>query len=322
MKPFEALKNGQTYVLDAPMVPTYRSVYSIIADTEQEYGDDNPYSKFYDLCQVDEQLIYKCGLVDINLIPNQKQQEAAIKKYRIFTQDNGLDQNVQFFNNYRYTLFVPTNDAIDAAIANGLPTWDDIIDDYTEHCTTEMIWDDQAQDSVEVLTDILATAEDSLRIQTKILYLTNFIRYHFLDNSVFADKSALPEEEWVTSSYDKELGLFCKVHVERVKRGGETILRVCDDTRNASGDLNHKWLETVGEKNLLARDISCNTNPVGRPMAVSGNFITLDASSAAVIHSIPGVLNHTEPGKDGRYDNTWATPSKCRKYLERYAIKE
>ena len=43
----------------------------------------------------------------------------------------------------------------------------------------------------------------------------------------------------------------------------------------------------------------------------------LDASSAAVIHQIDGVLNHTAL-VNGRYDSTWATPQAAKKYLKRY----
>ncbi|MCR4921447.1 MAG: hypothetical protein K5945_07050 [Bacteroidaceae bacterium] len=333
-KAFESLKNGQTYILNAPLIPTYRSVYSILTDDEcwkvkdsvQMYVDD-PYLRFYDLCEVDEELIYGCGLVDINL--SQSERRSAMKKFTIFVNDNGLDYNIQFFNNYRYTAFIPTNAAIDNAIAHGLPTWDEIKADYEAHCKTERVWDAELGDSVDAPTTELATATDSLRIQAKILYLTNFIRYHFLDNSVFADNSTLPEEEWVTSSYDRDLGLFCKVHVDRVKEGGKTILRVCDDTHafNSStgkydGPLNHVMIPTVGEPNVLARDIVCSSSPIGVPMSTSSKRITLDASSACVIHSIDACLNHTELGADGNHSIIWETPASAKRYLERYAIPD
>lgn len=160
-------------------------------------------------------------------------------------------------------------------------------------------------------TDSLETTEDSLRIATKITYLTNFIRYHFADNSVFADKSPLADNEMVTSSFDSELGLFCKIHVDRIANGDETVLRVCDD-QTYKVNPNQK-METVGEKNVIARDMACSKRPVG--VVMTG--ISLDASSAAVIHQIDGVLNHTAL-VNGRYDSTWATPQAAKKYLKRY----
>lgn len=332
--PFPNLKNGGTYVLGAPLVPTYRSVWSIFTDDmeeEPQYNpkgktdenwEANPYSAFYDLCCADRYTdeIIGCGLIDMSKKPNNSEINAAKKKFLVFVKDDGLDYNIQFFNNYRYTIFVPTNKAIREAIANGLPTWEEIAEDYHSHCKHEINsetgeWEKDA-DGEYVYTDSLETAEDSLRIQAKITYLTNFIRYHFADNSVFADKSELSDAngEMVTSSYDHETGLFCKIHVDRVKQGGETLLRVCDDATYKKNPNNK--IPTVGEKNVLARDISCNKAP--KKAAMTG--IVLDASSAAVIHQIDGVLNHAGL-TNGRHDSAWNTPANARKYLKRYAIK-
>jgi len=334
VKRFDSLKNGQTYILDSPIIPTYRSVYSILTQdegwtgsSEEEWEMADPYAKFYELCETDGEIVKACGLVNTQVL-SASEQKSAMKKYNIFVDDNGLDYNVQFFNNYRYTLFVPTNAAIQDAIDRGLPTWTEISDDYNEVMVPHLnekdslqnvfvgankVWenpDDEAR--FNQLQEITST--DSLRIQAKITYLVNFVRYHFADNSVFADKSELAENEMVTSSYDSELGLFCKIHVDRVKEGGETILRVRDD--NGGGKFT-----TEGEKNVLARDISCSSSPINTPMSTSSKKITLDASSSAVIHIIPGVLNHTEVGSDGRLDATWKDKQTAKKYLKRYAIR-
>ena len=319
--------NGYTFVLDAPLVPTYRSVYSIFTndyDLYKESAGETPYSQFYDLCTADgyDTEIIGCGLVDGSL--GKTQRESALKKFRIFISDNGLDYNVQFFNNYRYTVFVPTNDAVLAAIADGLPTWDEIYEDYHSHCKP-LIDDETGEPRLDPngdieYTDELLTYEDSVRIAAKITYLTNFVRYHFADNSVFADKTVLAPNEMVTSSYDKELELFCKIHVDRIANGDGTDLRVCDDVtwkENGNSMVGVKQpFVTVGEKNVLTRDISCNSSPVN--VAMKG--ITINSSSAAVIHSIPGYLNHTEV-IDGRHDKTWESTIKAREYLKRYAIR-
>jgi len=336
--------NGHTYVLNAPLVPTYRSVYSIFTNDMDQFlagkvgfGGETPYSAFYDLCTADayETEIIGCGLVDGTLTP--KQRESALKKFKIFIGDNGLDYNVQFFNNYRYTIFVPTNDAVADAIAHGLPTWEDIYEDYHSHCKPfmEEVTDDEGNvtlvpkldaDGEIEYTDSLATLEDSIRISAKITYLTNFVRYHFADNSVFADKTVLPANEMVTSSYDKYTELFCKLHVDRIKSGDGTKLRVCDDVTwkkngNSMTGVTAPF-ETLDEvngvdvRNILARDVSCNTSPVN--VAMKG--IQINSSSAAVIHSIPGYLNHTEV-IDGDHTKTWESTQSAIQYLKRYAIR-
>ena len=342
--PFPNLKNGGTYVMNSPLIPTYRSVWSIFTDDMQEddprynpkgYSEAaweaNPYSAFYDLCGANahETEIIGCGLV--NAKSSSADQKAAKKKYLIFCRDNGLDWNIQFFNNFRYTIFVPTNKAIKEAIENGLPTWEDIENDYYSHCKHKVDaetgeWVKDPETGEYEYTDSLETYEDSIRIQAKITYLTNFIRYHFADNSVFADKSELSDAngEMVTSSYDSETGLFCKIHVDRVKQGGETVLRVCDDTTFKKNPNNK--IPTVKElNNILARDISCSqktssTTTPKAPRGINMQGIVLDASSSAVIHQIDGVLNHT-PLIGGRHDSAWSTTANAKKYLKRYAIK-
>jgi uncharacterized surface protein with fasciclin (FAS1) repeats len=320
--------NGYTFVIDAPLVPTYRSVYSIFTndyDLYKESAGETPYSQFYDLCTADgyETEIIGCGLVDGSL--GKTQRESALKKFKIFISDNGLDYNVQFFNNYRYTVFVPTNNAVQEAIADGLPTWEEIREDFRSHCKPDIDWGGTGEPKIDPngdieYTDSLQTYEDSVRIAAKITYLTNFVRYHFADNSVFADKTVLAPNEMVTSSYDKELELFCKIHVDRVANGDGTDLRVCDDVtwkENGNSMIGTKQpFVTVGEKNVLTRDISCSGSPVN--VAMKG--ITINSSSAAVIHSIDGYLNHTKV-IDGRHDKTWESTIKAKEYLKRYAIR-
>ena len=329
-KPFESLKNGQTFIVNAPITPTYRSVYSILTDdegwkttSEEEWNATNPYAEFFKLCETNTSIVRACGLVDEKTLST-TEQKSALKKYQIFVDMNGLDNNIQFFNNYRYTAFIPSNEAVLEAVANGLPTWEELEADYAEMepvvnsldsikdvmDNEDYVWND----ADSILRDQLweKAHADSIKLQAKITYLTNFIRYHFADNSVFADKTALPEFEMVTSSYDKDLGLFCKLYVDRQ---GDGILRVRDAQEGS------QMMTTIGEKNVLARDIECSLKPVGRPMATSGKKITLDASSACVIHQIPGILNHTEL-KNGRHDSEWNTVAAAKKYIKRYAISK
>ena len=279
------MSNGTTYILDSPIIPSSKSVYNVMTT-------DEDYTQFYSLCETEEDIVRACGLVDEkNLTINQ--QKAEMKKFQVFINDNGPDMNVQFFNNYRYTIFLPTNDAVATAVSNGLPTWEEIKEDY-EKCE---------KDPEDL--HLLNTA-DSLRLQTKITYLINFIRYHFADNSVFVDNSDIKSTEYVTSSYDNVKGIFCKINVQRTN--GE--LQVQD----FSGG---KWNTVGGKYNIMARDLTCSKTPSNQ---TTMNGITIDGSSFAVIHQIPGVLNHTAP-VNGRYDSTWSSVSECKKYLKRFAIK-
>ncbi len=282
------MSNGTTYILDSPIIASARSVYNIL--TDDEAYDDETYNAFYDLCNSSEDIIRACGLVDEKSLTT-SQQKTRLKSYQVFIDDSGPDYNVQFFNNYQYTIFVPTREAIEAAVALGLPTWDEIEEDFNS-CMNE--------------DEHPATYADSLRLQTKITYLTNFLRYHFIDSSVFVDNSTIENSEYVSASYDTESGLFCKVNIQR----SNGLLQVQDCNGGS-------WINCEGEVNVMARDITCNKTP-NNASSMSG--ITIDGSSFAVLHQISGVLNHTTL-EGGRYDSTWATESSCKKYMKRFAIQ-
>ncbi len=291
------MANGTTYIIDdSPLIPASKSIYGIIAN---EFRDDC--QAFFGLTDMDgnEDIIKACGL-DLS----------KLAVWLAGATSGGVDYNVRFWNNYQYTLFVPTNEAIEEARNLGLPTWEDIRADY------ESLPVDPNDEEVRILN-----GEDSLRLQTKITFLSNFIRTHFVDRSVFEDKSEMAESELVSSSYDVLNGVFVKVHVSRSKDGGETRLFVRDDNGG-------KTYETAGTlRNIMARDIVClndpngnysgaKTSPTGRN---SMNNIVLQSSSFAVIHQIGGVLNHV-PLVNGRYDSTWADASSCKRYLKKFEV--
>ncbi len=324
------MDNGTTYILDSPMIPASRSVYNILSN---EYNPNTSiYKDFYDLCQVNEKVIRACGLVDESTL-NTTQQKTEVKKYSIFVEDNGLDQNVQFFNNYRYTIFVPTATAIAEARAKGLPTWEEIEADYEDmkpvidECKSlkQNIKDyyskKTAKDTLEAerlqqrLDAILPTAHaDSLILQAKSTYLINFIRYHFADNSIFVDKSVYPVKDFVTASYDNQKGLFCKINV---RRPSADVLEVQDySVTDADGNSIAPWVDIEGKYNVMARDFSCSSKPTGQSM----KGISITGSSFSVIHQIPSVLNHTEL-VNGRHDSQWSSAAAAKKYLKRFAIR-
>lgn len=320
------VKNGYTYILDSPMVPASRSVYNIFNSDDTKYGDFNK------LCQIDGDVMYACGLV---VGADKTTREKELKKYSIFIEDNGLDYNVQFFNNYRYTIFVPDNNALATAHSLGLPTWDEIRADYEDmkpimdECNklTKAIADSikayggsknpsYKGNPVQVQRrdEIWPTAQkDSLILQAKCTYLINFIRYHFADNSVFVDHSTMESSELVTASYNNDKGLFMKVNVKRPSDG---VLEVQDySVQDSQGKSLAPWVTVGGKYNVMTRDFQCSSKPNGTTM----NGITINGSSFAVIHQIPSVLNHTEL-KNGRYDTQWSTANEARKYLKRFAI--
>lgn len=315
------MANGTTYILDSPLIPSARSVYNILTDNNQ--FDSPYYGRFYELTEVNEDAVKACGLVDEQKL-TKTQVQNELKKYRIFVDENGPDYNVQFFNNYNYTAFIPTNEAVEDAISKGLPTWDEITADLETMQVTmhelDSLRDAQAaadyihkdEDDARIAALLPVAQADSTMMKAKITYLINFVRYHFIDNSVFADQSAFPSTDYVTASYDNKKGLFCKVNIRR-PGGGQ--LEVQDARTDASGNFTSPWLPVQGEINVMARDISCNKRPSN-----TMNGVRIEGSSFIVIHQIPGVLNHTALSADGRYPD-FTDLEEARKYAKRYAIK-
>ncbi len=294
--------NGMAYQVDGPIVPTIESVYSIMYNNRDRYG------KFFELCQTDNEEILEALEGYLN-----RDEDGAtiysstseyINRYTVFVNNGGLpcydketggrvssSTNVRFFSNYRYTVYLPTDDAIEDAIAHGLPTWESIRE-YLE-------LDKEEEDRSE-----LTEAEEEARNQkaaAMVTTLINFIKYHFQDNSVFADLPALAATEYETATLNSETGIYCKLTVSST---GNNTLQVTDATGNT---------RTVSPefKNKLVRDYI---------LSGSGTTRTITASSFAVMHGIDGVLNYkTLPG--GRYDSDWATTSAARRLVKKYRIK-
>ena len=317
-------KNGWTFTLDAPLIPAARSVFSVISNIKRgqkgdpsDYSNDetinsNPYYEFFRLCnELDDNLITKSGLVDendpkydISTPTGEKALLAAIDKFRTFIDNNAVDYNVQFFDNYNYTVYIPTNDAVKAAIEKGLPTWESIQEDY-EKCEKD---DD----------GVLKNEVDKLRLQYKITYLTNFVRTHFADKTFFADKSDANVEQ-ITSSYNNDNGLFVKAFAKR--ENGQ--LQVKDNTETG------KWINAVyttadgrDVKNIMTCDRECNSKVKDQSM----NGKTVVATSYAVVHLVDGVLNHVQLSEDGTYPDFQkeaeeADGKKARAYIQKFAIR-
>ncbi len=307
---YNEMANGHTMILDeAPIIPASKSIYYI---THQDPTFAPKCTAFQELTNFrdNDSILIACGLV------KSKNDKTGLAKYSVWSEAGAVDKNVKFLSSYNYTVFVPTDGAIAAAEALGLPTWNDIKADYYS------LPEDPEDSDKHILN-----GADSLRLQAKITYLNNFLRCHFVDGSIFEDKSTTDVKECQTSSYDSKNMVFVKVHVQREKVGGMTRLTVRDDQGG------NKLMTTGDLTNIMTRDMHCILETketgfgtgVGKDITPTNrntlNNIILQYSSFAVIHQIDGVLCHKSL-VGGRYDSDWATPSACKRYLERYAITD
>lgn len=113
---------GTSVVIDRPMQPTTQNVY-------QRLQSNDAFSMFFDCAYALN------GAYDLkNLLFDIETSEALNRKYTIFADFSGSYARygnantmlVNFFHNFNYTIFVPTNEGMQKAIAEGLPTIESI----------------------------------------------------------------------------------------------------------------------------------------------------------------------------------------------------
>jgi hypothetical protein len=270
--------NGMTYLIDRPVQPTMRSVYNHF----KVPADNNPYSEFYELANpeyVSAELLQACGYFDLDEIDaktgkpklmSTADQQAEKLKFHIFARQNdnvqgtttycpaNKEQLVRFFNNYNYTIYVPTNDQVAAARAKGLMTWDEIYE------WVKIRTNDYDEDLTE---------EDRAKARTMITVLVNFVKYHFQDQSVFVDNVSATNQ-YQTSCIDNVTNSYLSLNVIQTP----SALSVVDRSGNQVD-----VVASEENRNLLAREICYNA------AAASASYIK--NSSYVVIHQIDGYLN-------------------------------
>ena len=134
--------------------------------------------------------------------------------------------------------------------------------------------------------------------------IVNFVKYHFQDNSIFADIAPISETAYETATINSETGVYRKVSVSSTGHGTLTVKDAINQTRTITSD-----------KNIIARDYIISGT------GSSAINKTLTSSSSAVIHGINGVLDYKKYDNN-RYDSDWATLAKARAYLQKYQIVE
>lgn len=200
-------QNGRTFFIDHILHDPVKNVYEVLGEHEE-------FSRFFELCMGDEQ-------VSTNFIDDKDFVDIFGTKYSKEAKICGIGHVVNNFNNYRYTILVPTNEALDAAFAadSDLWTWEEI-----------------------------AAEEDMAVKKEKALYLLSFLRYHFVDNSAYISGAAygpMVYESGSRNEYDRFRRLT-------ISSNGHD-LTVNDETGHTA-----KVLTSTGCYNYMARDIIGN----------------------------------------------------------------
>lgn len=226
--------NGKAYILeDAPIQTARNSVADILA-THSEFAE---FKKLLDASGLLTQVV--------NLNPSDEQ-----SNYRYACPSD----NINLFNTFNYTVYVPCNDSIVKMQENGeLPTVEDL-------------------ESPTLTEDARAQLLDKV---------TQFIKYHIQDNSFYIGEGDLnlAGNEYSTSAYTIDgNGVLSYLKVTPV--GDNTHLSVTDAMGNT-----RKVITSGGLYNLMAREYQFDVPSIE-------SATTIRTSSYAVVHLIDGPLRY------------------------------
>ncbi len=280
--------NGRTYFINRPMQPSLYNVW----ETMNNHAE---YKAFFDLCKdLNDnasdiiEALFKPADYDESDSEQKELWENEQKKYQIFsTSERGTANTtrlIRFFNNYRYTIYVPTNEALEKAHQNGLPTLEEI----------KQFVEANTNDEGEL------NAEAKVKGQAMMVALANFVKYHFCDQSLFVDNCT--GETTVSSACANELtNNFIKAKINQTPNK----LTVTDAT-----GVTHA---VQAPYNTMARDYELDGSPT--------NSYSIKSSSYVVLHSINDYLRYGADVKE-RFDAAWTTPAKAKAFVKKYRLKK
>ena len=182
--------NGRTFEVDGLLQSTTQSVYDVMRSRTE-------FQEFFRICEAIG--VFATAAADGNA---------------------ALDYRVSFLNQYHYTVYVPTNAAIQAAQQAGkLPTVEQ--------------WEQEGDAEVK---------------EALLERLMRFVRYHFQDNSVFIH-GAREQADYLSATLNNATSKFYPIHVDN---SGEAITLT-----SAAGGTAHVVAQD-GLCNLTAHDIVVN----------------------------------------------------------------
>lgn len=273
---------GTSVFIDRPMQPTSQNVF-------QRLQSNDAFSTFFEYA---EALNNAYTLKE--MLFGDEASEALSRKYTIFADRSGgytrygnaNTMLVNFFHNFNYTIFVPTNEGMQKAIAEGLPTIESI------------------EQFVEESLDGNGQLPDDKREQAQARYLTllNFLKYHFCDKSYFLepDLESGDTEQTTTACIDASNQQALTADIN----SGNGMLMV----RDAS---NRYKAVKPDLANIIARDAEFNDHPTRARYIRSASNVVLHGIDNADYLLFDNTLN-------GDFTRAWRTPSAARKFVKKY----
>ncbi len=322
--------NGMSYIIDRPMQPTIHSVYHIMNE-KADWSTFKAMCDYTGLLELAKNIGFNYVKPDSVMADNDWTRES--RKYLIFRPTDVSSQYftpnneklVRFFNNYNYTIYLPTNAAMQQALDAGLPTWEAIEDRVMDiTALTEQIdamgeleEDDPRQE--ERLALVNQRWEKMQKAQAMMTCLLNFLRYHFQGRSLFVDNvDGTATDQCQTSCIDSETNNYLMLDVTR-STGTYSVKDHCGNTRT----LNTSSRDTY---NVLANDMQYSMR---NNQSSSSRYLGhVKVNSYVVMHQLAGdnYLNFISSAEwqrnGGRFDGSWSTAEGARRFVNKYRIRK
>ena len=286
-------ENGVAYELNHVIQAPTQSVYSVLKNNPNT-------SEFLKLCTEFD----NPDLMDFLGISSEEEVGTGIRpidQYLVFWQPHGPgykpgaedpsvnseytfatykdDYVVKFFSTYNYTVYAPTNVAMEAAYTAGLPRWSDILSMYQDY---------EANGNLHGYADADAFKAALLE---KVKLLRQFARYHFQNTSVFSDIKPISDNTFQTFMAD-ENSINQKLEIT-VGGNGDTGRLEVKDAYNQKNGGSHVILDdgAAGKMvNVMTRDVILDKR--------YDKATRIYTSSFAVVHEIDQALC---PDPDGTF---------------------
>jgi len=224
--------NGKAYVVDNAVYSSYNSVCDVLSTTPE-------FSKFYEV-------LFECGAI-ATTARKLYWSSASKNGNLIYIPENDNESVYYLLNNYHYTMYIPTNEAMDEAFAKGLPTM-------------KML-----DDAIAIDEDENNDVTDSAAHLRKVML--DFVKYHIQENAVVIDTKY--DLNRYASMKLNENGVPYKMWVE-VGYGDLRVEGVCTGKQSVNKDVMY---------NKLVREYWLNDWRVQ-------SATRIETSSSVVLHAI------------------------------------
>ncbi len=237
--------NGTTHFVDGIVQPSRTSIYATLgqhAGSSVSGSDDDAFQAFYDLM-----------LCADLFVPSPT------------TSSRALDNAVSFLGQYHYSVYVPTNEAIAQAQAEGLLP------------TVAEVENPTLTDEEDAAGLSIVDKQDSLRNVVK-----RFVKYHFQDGAVFIKGEEETQEQYLSGTLNETTNKFYPLYVTQ-DGTSLSVLDYANYRNDTSARQAAHVLTSGGLYNINARDIVVNN-------ATLTSATKIETYAFAVIHQIDRVL--------------------------------